>query len=69
MFWRKAKFEPEGYYDGYGYKLVKSGKVDVDFGDRIVRFGSLEEMVANLGTGRNKPPSDPKTGHLNEQRP
>jgi|SRR5580704_4833270 hypothetical protein len=48
MFWRKPKFEPDGYYDGYGYKVVGHGKVDVDLGDRIVHFSSIEEMVANL---------------------
>jgi len=48
MFWRKPKFEPEGYYDGYGYKVIRSGRVDVDLDGRVIRFNSIEEMVANL---------------------
>lgn len=48
MFWRKQKFEPEGSYDGYGYKVVEDGKVDVRVAERIVRFDSVEDMIARL---------------------
>jgi hypothetical protein len=48
MFGRKPEFEPEGFYDGFGYKAVGAGKIDVDLGGRIVRFSSIEEMIAGL---------------------
>jgi hypothetical protein len=51
MFGRKAKFEPDGFYDGLPYKAVDSGGIDVDIGDRIVRFNSVEEMIHGVASG------------------
>lgn len=48
MFGRKPKFKADGFYDGHGYMAVDGGKIDVNVGGRIVRFNSIEEMIARL---------------------
>jgi hypothetical protein len=48
MFGRRQKFEPDGFYDGYGYRAVNDGKIDVDLDGKIVRFNSVEEIIARL---------------------
>jgi hypothetical protein len=48
MFGRRQKFEPDGFYDGYGYRATNGGKIDVDLDGKIVRFNSVEEMIARL---------------------
>jgi hypothetical protein len=54
MFERKRRFEPDGFYDGLPYKAVDSGGIDVDFGGRIVRFDSVEEMVSHITSGEGE---------------
>jgi hypothetical protein len=70
MFGRGAKFEPEGYYDGYGYKVIDDGKVDVNLDGRITRFGSIEEMVAALDHAASRRAADilaqPLSGNVQE---
>jgi hypothetical protein len=48
MFGRKPKFKRNGIYDGHPYQSLDDGKVDVDLDGKIVRFNSVEEMIAGL---------------------
>jgi hypothetical protein len=48
VFGRKSKFKPDGVYDSHPYQAVDNGKIDVDLGGRIVRFNSVEELIADL---------------------
>jgi len=59
MFGRKPKFEPEGYYNGYEYRVVASGKIDVNLDGRITRFGSFEAMIARLDHAKALEPQTP----------
>jgi hypothetical protein len=54
MFGQKRKFEPDGFYDGLPYKTVDSGGIDVDFGGRIVRFDSVEEILNHISNSRDE---------------
>jgi hypothetical protein len=83
MFGRKPTFEPDGLYDGYGYRVLDSGKVLVNFGDHIATFKSVDEMVEaldrasmkraaqllneTLGTENAAPPPLPKTQKRSER--
>jgi hypothetical protein len=48
MFGRKRRFEPDGYYDGFGYRVDERGRVDVNLNGRIVQFDSVEDMLVGL---------------------